>query len=188
MTEVVFVDTGVVEIVKAPVVAPPATATVAGTVTAAVTLLVRLTFRPADGATDARVTVPDEVAPPATVFGDAVTELMDGGRMVRSAVTVAVNLPVIVAVVLDATPEVVTVNVAELEPDETLTLAGTTADALLLLKVTDFPPPGAFAVSVTVPVELVPPVTELGDRLTVESDCACAAVGTSIASNMNKIR
>lgn len=65
----------------------------------------------------------------------------------------------------------VTANVAELEPEGTVTLAGTVAEeVLLLLNVTDFPPEGAVVVKVTVPVTLVPPTVLLGDSVTVEID------------------
>ena len=49
----------------------------------------------------------------------------------------------------------VTVNVAELLPDDTVTVAGTVAAAVLLLaRVTTTPPVGAVAFNVTVPVDV----------------------------------
>ena len=69
--------------------------------------------------------------------------------------------------VLLATGLVVTVNVAEVAPPSTVTFAGTCAAAVLpLLSVTTSPPPAVGPVSVTVPVEEVPPVTVVGFRLT----------------------
>ena len=69
----------------------------------------------------------------------------------------------IVAVVLDETVVVVTVNVAVVEFAATVTEAGTCAAPLLLVKVTTAPPAGATAFNVTVPVELaLPPTTLVG--------------------------
>jgi hypothetical protein len=50
-------------------------------------------------------------------------------------------------------------------PAATVTLPGTVADALLLDKLTAAPPVGAALLSVTVPVEVLPPVTDVGFRL-----------------------
>jgi hypothetical protein len=69
--------------------------------------------------------------------------------------------------VLLATALVVTVNVAEVAPPATVTFADTCATAvLLLLSVTTSPAAGAGPVSVTVPVDEVPPVTVVGFKLT----------------------
>lgn len=51
----------------------------------------------------------------------------------------------------------------------TLTLAGTVAALLLLCNETEMPPVGAGPVSVTVPVEELPPTTDVGFMLTPES-------------------
>ena len=70
----------------------------------------------------------------------------------------------------DATPRVVMVNVALLEPAVTMTLAGTWAAAVLLLcNVTVAPPAGAAPFSVTVPVELFPPTTDVGFLVNVDN-------------------
>ena len=69
--------------------------------------------------------------------------------------------------VLLATTLVLTVKVAVVAPAATVTLAGTVAAAVLpLLKVTVAPPVGAAPFRVTVPVEDVPPVTDVGLKLT----------------------
>jgi hypothetical protein len=69
---------------------------------------------------------------------------------------------------LVATGLVVTLNVAVVALAATVTLAGTWAAAVLLLdSVTTAPPDGAGPLSVTVPAEGVPPMTELGFRVTV---------------------
>ena len=65
---------------------------------------------------------------------------------------------------------VLTVNVALLAPAATVTLAGTVAVDVLLLRVTAAPPVGAGPLSVTVPVEdCTPPVTVVGFSVSVES-------------------
>lgn len=83
----------------------------------------------------------------------------------------------IVTGVLVATAAVVTPNVALVAPADTVTLAGTDATAVLLLdNDTRAPPDGAADVSVTVPVELVPPVTLDGDTDTAERDAGAGAL------------
>jgi hypothetical protein len=72
---------------------------------------------------------------------------------------------VIVAVVEVDTADVVTVKVAVVLPAATVTDVGGTAAEELLLNDTDAPPVGAGPVSVTVPLELDPPVTVFGERL-----------------------
>ena len=68
-----------------------------------------------------------------------------------------------------ATAVVVMVKVAVVAPAATVTLAGTDAAALLLDNVTLRPPVGAALPSVTVPVEEVPPVTDVGFTVTDET-------------------
>jgi hypothetical protein len=83
-----------------------------------------------------------------------------------------------VAETVELTDEVVIVNVAEVAPAATVTLAGTVAEALLLASETTTPPLGAALVRVTVPVDDVPPVTLVG--LTASEASAAAAAGVML--------
>src|SRR5436309_6763353 len=75
-----------------------------------------------------------------------------------------------VTTVEEPTGVVLTVKVALVLPAGTVTLTGTVAAPVLLLdKLTTAPPLGAGALSVTVPVEELPPVTLDGLRLREES-------------------
>jgi hypothetical protein len=86
---------------------------------------------------------------------------------------------VIVTAVLEATALVVAVKVAVVAPASTVTVPGTCAAAVLLeLKLTTAPPVGAAPLSVTVPVEELPPTTDVGFRLT---EFRIAAVTVSVA-------
>jgi hypothetical protein len=78
------------------------------------------------------------------------------------------NVAVIVEGVAEATGVVVTANVAEDEPAGIETVVGTAAEELLEVRPIVNPPVGAGPSSVTVPVELVPPVTLVGDTVRVE--------------------
>jgi hypothetical protein len=75
--------------------------------------------------------------------------------------------------VVAGTEVVVTVKVALLAPAAMLTLAGTVAaDVLLLERVTTAPEDGAAALSVTVPWDVLPPITPVGfsvNELTAEA-------------------
>ena len=70
------------------------------------------------------------------------------------------------AVVTLLTPEVVMVNVPDVLPAATVAVAGTTAEVLSLLNDTTAPPVGAGLFRVSVPVEVLPPVTLVGFTLT----------------------
>ena len=69
-----------------------------------------------------------------------------------------------------ATAVVFTAKVADDLPAGTVTLASTVAAELLLDSFTVIPPVGAAPLRLTVPVEDVPPVTELGLSVTAVSD------------------
>jgi hypothetical protein len=67
------------------------------------------------------------------------------------------------------TGNVVTLNVALVDPAGTVTLSGTVAtNVLLLARVTTAPPAGAIPLSLTVPVEELPPTTVVGFRVSEE--------------------
>ncbi len=86
------------------------------------------------------------------------------GATVRVAVFDApAYVAAIVTVLLEETATVVTVKFAVLAPAATVTFAGTVATAVLLLDSdTAMPPVGAIPVNCTVPVEELPPATDVG--------------------------
>ena len=78
-----------------------------------------------------------------------------------------------------ATAAVVTVNVAVVAFGAIVTLAGTLAAAVLLLpSVTTAPPAGAGPFSVTVPVDELPPRTDVGLK---DTELSVAAVTVKVA-------
>ena len=82
-----------------------------------------------------------------------------------------------VAVVDDATADVLTGNVALTEPAAMVTVDGTVAE-LLLLESATVTEEGALAFRVTVPVALDPPRTEVGDKVRL---CSKRGVIVSVA-------
>jgi len=89
--------------------------------------------------------------------------------VVFDCVPALVVVAVIVSVSLAATFVVVTANVALFAPAATVTVAGTVTLALLDLRATDTDPVAAtVAFRVTVPVEPVPPETDVGFTETAE--------------------
>jgi len=152
--------------VKVAVVAPAATVTVAGTV-ALFPLAVRATLKPPVGAGPLIVTVPVEVLPPRTVAGFNERAVTTAGLTVSvAAALLAPRTALMDGVVAAATPVVVTWKVAEVEPAVTVTVAGTVADGSLDESVTVVSA-AVGPLSVTVPVEEVPPVTVVGFSATV---------------------
>lgn len=121
------------------------------------------TTAPLGGAAALRVSVPVLGLPPVTVLGLSVSDVKEATDTVSVVVLVAPYDADRVTDVEDATPLVVMVKVAVLAPAAIVTLAGTcAADVLLLLRVTTAPPDGVGPLSVTVPVELLPPTTDVG--------------------------
>jgi hypothetical protein len=82
--------------------------------------------------------------------------------VIVAVLVIAPSLPVIVADVAPKTGGVVTVKVADVAPARIVTVAGTVKELLLELSVTVRPPLGAGELIVAVPIEGVPPVTEVG--------------------------
>lgn len=167
----VVVDaTADVVIVNVAEVDPAATVTVPGAV-ALVVPVVMLTAIPPVGAFPLIVTLPVDELPPITDAGATVRLISAGESMVRVAVLVTLpSVPVMVEVAANATGVVVIVNVADEAPAATVTLAGVVAAALLDESDTTSPPVPAGPLSVTVPVELIPPITVEGATETLVSD------------------
>lgn len=154
-----------VETVNDAVVAPAGMVTVAGTEAMKGMLLERVTWIPPAGAGPVKVTVPVELPPARMLVGFRVKDARDTvpDRMDSVAVLVTpFRLAVIRAFVDEVTVSVVTVKVAVALPAATLTDDGTIADKLLLERLTERPPAGAGPVRVTVPVDGLPPTTDVG--------------------------
>lgn len=150
---------------------PPGMVTDAGTEAARVFELVRNTLRPPEGATLVIVTVPTTrvEADPRTEPGAMTMFLRPGAWMVRLAVLKDEPIAaLIVAVVTVFTAVVLIVNVAPVLPTPTVTVAGGLAavaeEVILTLTPLPLELPGV-AFSVTVPVLLVPPATEVGETV-----------------------
>jgi hypothetical protein len=142
-------------------VAPADTVTLAGTVAVEELSLDNDTTAPPEGAGPFSVTVPVEGLPPTTLDGFKERDDSEGGLTVRVEILVITPYRAeIVTAVEPGTAFVVIGNVALVAPAATVTLAGTVAaDVLSLPSDTIAPPPGAGFVSVTVPVEGLPPTT-----------------------------
>jgi len=180
ITTEVLLDTTLVVIVKVAELLPAGMFTDGGTCAAEILLLCSVTNAPPPGAAPVRVTVPVALFPPTTELGLLVREDKDAVFTVRVALRLVPYVPVITADVLAATTLVVTVKVADTLPAATVTDGGTcAAEVLPLCNVTIAPPAGAALVSVTVPVELFPPTTEVG--LNASEDRAPGAMTLRVA-------
>jgi hypothetical protein len=124
---VVDASTALVEIKKLAEVSPPATVTVEGT-HAEFELLLSLTRIPSPGAAEPRVTVPVTTEAPVAEVEPRVSIVNVGGSKVKEAILVLLpSLASMPADVMTATGAVDTVNVADVEPDGTVTDPGTVA-------------------------------------------------------------
>jgi hypothetical protein len=164
---VVAVTVAMVRVLTVPVVTinvvlfvPAGTATLAGTGTAVVLLLIRPTLNPL-GAFPLRVIVPVDAWPDLTDPGLKVRLVTTGAFTVTVPVAVPLSVAVIVTTVCAATGEEVTVKLAEVvAPPGTLAVAGTEAAAELeLISATLIPAAGAGLDRVTMPVVFAPPVS-----------------------------
>jgi len=116
------------------------TVTEAGTVAAGLPL-VRAMLTPPTPAGPLSVTVPSELVPPTTELGTSEIPDKVPGLTVRIAVLLTLpRVAVIVGEDMAFTPTVVIVNVAEVCPAATVTVAGTEAGELLELRLTTIPP------------------------------------------------
>ena len=146
-------------------VAPATTVTVAGRV-ALVLLALNLSTKPPVGAGPLRETVPVDEAPPITDAGTTETPVNVAGLIVSVAVFVEpASTPLMVADTTLDTAVVDIVKEAVVAPALTVTVVGQVALVELEDKLTTIPLVLAGPVKVTVPVDDVPPMTELGDTV-----------------------
>lgn len=81
---------------------------------------------------------------------------------------------------VEVTDFVVTLNVAVVVPSATTTLAGAVAEELSLHNPTQSPPVGAGALRVTVPVDKLPPATDVGLSVSAARAGADAMVSDAV--------
>lgn len=168
----VSAGTGVVDTEKVPFVEPAGTVSVAGTV-AELEELERFTTSPPVEAIPERVTVPVAFTPPVTCAGLIVTEM--GTRLAESPAFRTCNVPfaetllmtAVTVTVLDVSVfAVAALKVIFVEPAGTVILAGSVTIESPLVSATTAPPTGATPFSTTVPLELLPPTTDVGASVT----------------------
>jgi len=134
--------------------------------TADVVLLASDTTNPDGPATPFSVSVPAEVVPPGTSDGLILMLAREAGTTVNPALTdCAPKVADMGAFICESTPAVVTVNVAVVWPEVTVTVDGTVATGLVLDNVMTTPAEAAGPFKVTVPLEGLPPGTDEGFKL-----------------------
>jgi hypothetical protein len=155
--------------VNVPELDPAGMMMLAGTVAFAVLELVSVTAAPPVRAGPFNMTVAVRLCPCGTLVRSRVTEnaWRVGATVWVAAFDVPPDAAVMLTFVLVATEKVEIANVADVEPAETVTLAGTFATAVFeLVSVTTVPPAGAAPFRVTVPVEVAEPKTVDGASVT----------------------
>jgi hypothetical protein len=146
--------------------APGFTVAVEGALAGPVAKIV-ITAPPA-GAGPFNVTVAVEELPPTTAVGFRTRLVTESGLIVSVAVFVTPKQDaVIVDVVDDVTVLVVALKVAEVAPAAMKTVDGTVAP-VVAVRFTITPPVGAALASLTVPTEVLPPITVVGERVRLE--------------------
>ena len=148
--------------VNVALVCPASTITLACTVASSVLLLASGTNAPPVGAAARKVTVAVEEAPPATLLGFKVTAetALEISKNMRPCTVTPPKEAAMSTGVVAVTALVLAVKVALVCPAGTVTLAGIVTRAVLVLDSnTSAPPAGAGAPKVTVPVEVLPPIT-----------------------------
>ena len=124
--------------------------------------------------------------PPMTDLGEAIVSVSEGGFTVSAAVTLALfSVAVMLALTVDDTGVVETMNVPELEVAAMVTVPSTVTplEELSLEIVTVKPPAGAGLEIVSVPWDELPPITVVGLRTRLTS---VGAVTVSGADALNK--
>lgn len=165
MIVTVLVDaTNFVATMKVVVLEPAVTVALGGTVATAVEVLESVTLVPPLAAGPLSVIVAIAGLPPRTALGLNERAVTLGAFTVSQPERVRLLYEaVMLALPEEETGMLVTLKVAVVNPPATVTLSGTVArDVLLLDNLTRMPAVGARPVSVTVPVEELPPTTEVG--------------------------